>query len=82
MRAGWQQYHQGLRVEPDEAETAGRDHIAIARGPEPTAKGTEGSILGFLVDDGKEITDCRLIRVSEEQAGKWLALEGREVVTL
>lgn len=80
MRDGWKQSHAGIVVKQDEAETTGRDHIAIARGLEPVAKGTEGSILGFLIDNGKEITECKLIRVSASQADKWLVLKGREVV--
>ena len=32
--------------------------------------------------NGKEITECKLIRVSKEQAGKWLYLQKREVVAL
>lgn len=79
LRDGWQQSHPGIVVKQDEAEISGRDHIAIARGPVPVAKGTEESILGFIVDSG-EIEEVKLIRVSEDQADKWLTIQGRKVV--
>lgn len=81
-RDGWQQMFTGLVVQQDKAEVREKNHIAIARGQNPAARGITGSILGFLVDNGEEITECRLIRVSEAQDNRWLCLKGREVVAL
>lgn len=80
LRESWKQNFVEIVVQADEAEITGEDRIAIARGKNPVAKGTTGSILGFLVDDGKNITECKLIRVSEQQSGKWLRLNDREAV--
>jgi hypothetical protein len=79
LRDGWRQTFRGLVVAQDKAEAEGKDCIAIARGAHPRARGAAGSILGLLVDDGTEITECKLIRVSDAQAGRWLSLQGREV---
>ena len=80
LRDGWKQNFTDVVVQENEAEITGKDKIAIARGKNPIAKGSTGSILGFLVDDGTNITECKLIRVSEQQSGKWLELKDREVV--
>lgn len=82
LRDGWKQNFTDVVVRENEAEITGKDKIAIARGKNPIAKGSTGSILGFLVDDGTNITECKLIRVSEQQSGKWLKLKGREVVLI
>ena len=50
MREKWQQERHMLCVKENEAEAKQRGAIAIARGPHPVVKGTEGSILGLILE--------------------------------
>ena len=76
MRDKWQQATRGIQVAEDKAEAYGKDVIAIARGKNPRVKGSEGAILGLIVEPEKGfITGVKLFVVSERQARKWYTLD-------
>lgn len=64
-REGWQHAGTGAVAARDTAQTGVKDGIAIARGPEPKAKGCAGAHLGFLREaaDGG-IRAAKLVTVS------------------
>lgn len=81
LRDGWKTDKYRIKVAQDTAEAGGEGYIAIARGKDPVVKGPEGSILGLLFgnDDG-EIIAAKLFVCREEQAGKWLTIDGERRV--
>lgn len=72
-RDKWEQSHGNVTVQRDRA-AADTYGIAIARGTDPRVRGVEGAILGLLVDEDGEISQCKLFCVSKEQAGRWFRL--------
>lgn len=79
-RANWQQSYSGVNVLENECEAVATGNIAIARGINPCVKGPAGSILGLIVDNGREITGAKLLIVDEKQAMKWLYLSSERSV--
>lgn len=79
-RANWKQSHRTVVVKQDEAEVKDQKSIAIARGKNPKVKGSEGSILGLIVEDNQGIKNAKLLICTGATADKWLRLtEEREV---
>lgn len=76
MRQGWQQGGYCISVREDEAEAAGPDCIAIARGPAPVVKGQEGAVLGLILEpELGNITAAKLFTADQTQAGKWWTVD-------
>ena len=74
-RYDWKVSEEGVTVKLDEAEAFTSEHIAIARGSNPRVRGTEGSVLGLLVESKKGIVVSKLILVTKELAGKWIMID-------
>lgn len=76
MRTEWQQSRYMLSVKENEAETNQKGAIAIARGPYPIVKGTEGSILGLILEkEPGQIEAAKLFVVGEgTKAGTFYTL--------
>ena len=74
-RKGWETERQSVKAVTDEAVALEPGNIAIARGENPRVKGPEGSILGLLKDNGKEITGAALFVVDGDRDGRWMELD-------
>ncbi len=75
MRDKWKQSMRGIEVAENKAEGTCKDYIAIARGNLPKVKGTEGAILGLIMEPQKGIiTGAKLFVATAEQAGKWYTI--------
>lgn len=75
MRDKWKQRGTGIEVAEETATAEAPDGIAIARGSHPMVKGTEGSILGLILEPSPgDIAAARLFTADGQQAGKWYTL--------
>ncbi len=80
-RTGWERKQPQLCVARERAEASGEGHIAIARGQYPMVCGTEGSILGLILEpEPGNIIAAKLFVPNRKQAGRWYTLreEGLE----
>lgn len=59
----------------DEAEAFAAEHIAIARGSSPRVRGTEGSVVGLIVEKDEEIKNMKMLVVTSKYADKWLYID-------
>lgn len=74
-RDAWKLTSAEVTVKAEEAEAFEAEHIAIARGSSPRVRGTEGSVLGLLVENKDGIIASKLILVTKELAGKWITID-------
>lgn len=73
LRENWERSGAVL-VSRDEADCT-REAIVIARGPQPLARGREGTVIGLLMEPTEgEIIAARVFTVTRQQAGKWYTL--------
>lgn len=74
-RYDWEVTEEGVTVKLDEAETFAAEHIAIARGSSPRVRGTEGSVVGLIVEKDEEIKNMKMLVVTSKYANKWLYID-------
>ena len=76
MRQGWQQARHRVRVLENTVEAEGPGCIAIARGPRPEVKGSEGAVLGLILEpEPGWIAAAKLFTADGQQAGKWWTID-------
>lgn len=81
LRKDWEQSGAHLQVVADQVEAGQEGDIAIARGPNPKAKGPAGAILGLILEpEPGKVTAAKLFTVSGEQAGKWWTVDTERII--
>lgn len=68
LRENWQQSGALISVKENEAEAKQKGAIAIARGPHPIVTGTEGSILGLIMETEPGVIRAAKLFVAGEDA--------------
>lgn len=71
-RKNWITNMTGVSIQPDKAKVSEAGHIAIARGSSPRVRGTEGSVVGLIVEKDEEIKNMKMLVVTSKYADKWL----------
>jgi hypothetical protein len=74
-RKNWITNMTGVSIQPDKAKVSEVGHIAIARGSSPRVRGTEGSVVGLIVEKDEEIKNMKMLVVTSKYADKWLYID-------
>lgn len=74
-RKNWITNMTGVSIQPDKAKVSEAGHIAIARGSSPRVRGTEGSVVGLIVEKDEEIKNMKMLVVTSKYADKWLYID-------
>lgn len=74
-RKNWITNMTGVSIQPDKAKVSKAGHIAIARGSSPRVRGTEGSVVGLIVEKDEEIKNMKMLVVTSKYADKWLYID-------
>lgn len=74
----WEMERPHIQVRRDRAEAMGEGDIAVARGPDPVARGGAGAILGLVRETAGLVEEAKLFKVAGDvRPGVWYGLEGR-----
>lgn len=74
-RKNWITNMTGVSIQPDKAKVSEVGHIAIARGSSPRVRGTEGSVVGLIVEKDEEIKNMKMLVVTSKYADKWMYID-------